>query len=169
VLYLSNHSRYCEIANSDGIILGKICVKLSLSIAKVQAKRQPTVPAVEPYEFLIGPAPAKTIQHTNNSAPREDSSNADDSITTNDTLVNREQEDIQATAKTTVGKDTVSLLLDRSKRLRDAMINSILETEGTIKAAETLYQTKNNIPQNRYSVFIVLWVCCAWVLNLFSP
>jgi len=125
-------------------------VKLSLNVAKDEARKQPPLPATEPHEVVVGPAPTMSIQCTNNSAPKEDSNNTDDSITTDDTLVEKEQKVLQTTAKTTVGKETVSLLLDRSKRLRDAMLNSILETEDTIKAAETLYKPKINAPPIRY-------------------
>jgi len=125
-------------------------VKLSLNVAKDEARKQPPLLATEPHEFVVGPAPTMSIQCTNNSAPKEGSNNADDSITTDGALVEKEQEVLQTTAKTTVGKETVSFLLDRSKRLRDAMINSILDTEDTIKAVETLYKPKISTPQIRY-------------------
>jgi len=126
-------------------------VKLSLNVAKDEARKQPPLSATEPREFIVGPAPTMNIQRTSNSAPNKDNNNTDDSIITNDILVDKKQQ----TAATDARKETVSLLLDRSKRLRDAMINSILETEDTIKEAETLYKTKS-IPQIRYNELCVL-------------
>lgn len=87
-------------------------------------------------EFVVGPAIRRQapIVKQPSKIHREESV---DGVTVNDTLMDETPKDQPAAAR----KETISLLLDRSRKLRDAMINSILDTEDTIKTAETLYDS----------------------------
>ena len=124
--------RFCEIANSDGITLGKIWVKLTMSAVKQEA-RPHKLPVLETAceEFVVGPAVRRQAPITSKIHKEE----FEDSVT--DSPMS-EAPKILPAATISARKETISSLLDQSKNLRDAMINSILDTENTIKEAEVL-------------------------------
>ena len=131
--------RFCEIANSDGITLGKIWVKLTMSAVKQETRLQ-KLPILDAAceEFVVGPAvrrQAPIIKQTSKIHKEE----FEDSVT--DSLMDQAH-NIHPEVKASARKETISSLLDRSKKLRDAMIDSILDTENTIKEAEMCENTK---------------------------
>ena len=134
--------RFCEIANSDGITLGKIWVKLTMSGVKQEARHVKTLDT-SCEEFVVGPAVTRQAPIAKQTS-RTRKEQCDDNIT--DSPMNQASKVLTA-AKLSARKETISLLLDRSKKLRVAMINSILDTENTIKDAEILCEnTKTNKP-----------------------
>lgn len=88
-------------------------------------------------EFVVGPAMRRQAPVTK----RTSQVHVDNSVIVSDSVIDQTLM-APPVVKTSARKETISLLLDRSKKLRDAMINSILDTENTIKAAEMLYDSK---------------------------
>lgn len=134
--------RYCEIANSDGITLGKIWVKLMMSAIKQETRFQ-KLPILDTAceEFVVGPAVRRQAPITKQTGKihKEEFEDSDSPMD--------QAPKILPAAKTSARRETISSLLDRSKKLRDAMINSILDTENTIKEAEMLCEnTKTSQP-----------------------
>ena len=86
-------------------------------------------------EFVVGPTVTRQapIAKQISKIPKEQFDDDDDT----DSPMNQASKVLTA-AKISARKETISSLLDRSKKLRDAMINSILDTENTIKDAEML-------------------------------
>lgn len=103
-----------------------------------QEPRQQKLPSLETSceEFVVGPAVRRQSPVTKQIS-KIHKEEFEDSTTVSDSPVD-EAPKILPAAEISARKETISLLLDRSKKLRDAMINSILDTENTIKEAEIL-------------------------------
>lgn len=111
-----------------------------MSAVKQEIRQQP-LPALETCEeFVVGPAIRRQTPVTRQLS-KVHTKELEDNVDVSDSLMDQPPRALPA-AEAPVRKETISLLLDRSKKLREAMINSILETENTIKAAETLYDNK---------------------------
>ena len=118
-------------------MLGKIWVKLSLSAVKreIRLQKSPT-PETTCEEFVVGPAVRSQAPITKQTVTTH-KEEFKDSVTVSGLPMDHVPKILPA-AQVSARKETISLLLDRSKRLRDAMINSILDTENKIKEAEIL-------------------------------
>lgn len=112
-------------------------VKLSMGAVKKevgQQKLQSLEGSCE--EFVVGPAVRRRSPITKQTSKIHREEFADNVIVSDSPI--DETPKVIPTVKTSARKEMISLLLDQSKRLRDAMINSILDTENTIKEAEVL-------------------------------
>ena len=112
-------------------------VKLSMSAVKKEIRHQKS-PSLEASfeEFVVGPAVRRQSPITKQTSKIHREEFADNAVICESPI--DETPNVLPTVKASAKKEMISLLLDQSKKLRDAMINSILETENTIKEAEVL-------------------------------
>ena len=113
-----------------------------MSAVKLETKHQPLnqpLPALEACEeFVVGPAIRRQAPVTRQLS-KAHTKEFEDSDNVSDLPMDQP---LSPAPRAPVRKEMISLLLDQSKKLREDMINSILETENTIKAAEMLYYKK---------------------------
>ena len=111
-----------------------------MSVIREEASRQ-KLPLMETSceEFIVGPAVRRQAPITKQTSNihKEEFEDREEFEDVSDSPMDEAPKVLPA-AKISARKETISLLLDRSKKLRDAMVNSILDTENTIKEAETL-------------------------------